>query len=135
MSFAACVQWFDGGHPASVPLALVENVFGATISHREDARWHLRHGVQDCCELHLKTRPRDEVIALTVSRPCDAPNLWEGIHTLLRAGNGVCYWPGGAPLIASPGVAAHLPEDILSSLGEPVVVVNGAAIAQAVATT
>jgi len=132
MSFAAWVQWFEGGHQASVPLAALENAFGASVARREQARWYLRHHGRDCCQLHLKTGPTDGVIAVTLSRPCNDPALWDGVFAILSAGNGVCYWPGSAPFVTSLGAAGHLPEDMLGSLGKPIVVADGGAISRAV---
>jgi len=132
MSFAVWVQWFEDGRPATIPIAVVERVFSASVTRRDDSRWQLRHGDRDLCELHLQFREPQEVVALTVSHPCDAPPLWNSILEVLRERHGVCYWPGGA-VVASQEASAQLPEDMRMSLGDLDVLASGANIAEAVA--
>lgn len=132
MSFAVWVQWFEAGLPSSIPAVVVERAFGASVTRRDGSRWLLRHGDHDVCELGVKAGPPAEVVGLTVSHPCGAPALWDAILTVVRERHGVCYWPGGA-VVASPEAVAHLPNDVLASLGNLVVVSNGANIAEAVA--
>jgi hypothetical protein len=39
------------------------------------------------------------------------------------------YFPGcSGPLLLNTGIAAHLPPDMLASLGEPIIISNGADI-------
>ena len=130
MSFEVWVQWFDGERQATLPLATIEALFATSVSRRDGPWWQLRHGELECCELHVKVSPADQVSCVTISRPCGASALWDCVFALLRAGNGVCYWPGSPPVVADEAAARHLPADMREALGAPVFVENGATIAR-----
>ena len=132
MSFDVWVQWFDAERPATLPLSVVEALFAQSISRRDGPSWQLRHGDAECCELYVKVDPAAEVSSVTISRPCGAADLWDGVLSLLRAGNGVCYWPGGPPVVADQAVALHLPADMRDALGAPVSVESGGRLAMTV---
>ena len=132
MSFQAWVQWFEEGHQATVPLAAVEAAFAGSVIGHEGAYWQLRHDSPGCCEVHVKSGTDDAVSCVTLSRPCGARALWDSVFALLSAGNGVCYWPGSALIVANADVAAHLAPEMRTVLGEPTVVQSGVTIAMQV---
>jgi hypothetical protein len=55
--------------------------------------------------------------------------LWGSKYKVVSMSNVVLYFPGNAPpLIANESVANHLPEDMIDSLGRPLLVRSGAEI-------
>ena len=55
-----------------------------------------------------------------VSRPSKDSALYEALLQVLRLEGVVAYAPGSTPVVGNPATVAHLPPDMLSGLGQPV---------------
>jgi len=129
MSFELYVQSFKDGEPAGIPLGVIRTAFGGFLSEQERDYWHITYGPSDSCELALSALPNSlaQVHCITIARPCSNPRFWSSLIELLSIGNTVLYFPGcSGPMVLNAGAAAHLPPDMLASLGKPIVVSSGA---------
>ena len=135
MSFDAWVQWFDDGDAAAVAAADIRAIFGDSIVSEEGTLWQLSHEGQRCCEVTIQMRAPDQVAGVAIHRPCPSLKLWDAVHALVMLDHGMCYWPGGPPVIALEETVGHLPADMSEALGEPQVASNGLAISQLVEQT
>jgi hypothetical protein len=131
VSFDVFLSVFDHGDLSGIPLSTVRECFGRHVEVAEGAYWKLRYDAENSCNVDLSIDPADpnRVQGLAINRPCGDSRFWNAIFKLLQAGNIVVYFPGGAaPLVASEGVKAHMPPDMVESLGNPIIVDSGAAI-------
>jgi len=131
MSFELYVQSFKHGEPAGIPRGVIRAAFSGSLSEQERDRWYISYSSSDSCSLALSALPDSpgQVHNITVERPCSNPHFWRSLVALLSVGNTVLYFPGCiGPLLLNAGAAAHLPQDMLASLGEPIVVSDGAEI-------
>ena len=60
-----------------------------------------------------------EIWALTVSRPSTDERLYQGLLKLLNLEGVVVYAPDSPVFVGNEKTGAHLPQDMLSSLGRP----------------
>ena len=92
------------------------------VEERSDAeRWVVQYRPTDWCDLYVDAE--SEVFHdFMVSRPCGDRRFWESLLSVLRMGDVVMFWPGSPPLIASTESATRLPEDMVKSLGDPVLI-------------
>ena len=135
MSFEVVVQSFRHGGPAGIPRRALRKVFGKHLSEPEPDFWKLRYDELNYCDLYLSFwsfhGDPGMVTGFTVHRPCPDPRLWDALMAILALGDVVLYYPGyGLPLVVRDSVAAHMPEDMVKSLGRPLVVTSGREILQ-----
>jgi hypothetical protein len=83
--------------------------------------WTVRYGPTDWCDLYVRTKG-DRLNGFMVSRPCCDTRLWDALLTVLQLGDVVMFWPGSPPMIGSAEGATRLPEDMVRSLGKPVLI-------------
>ncbi len=129
MGFDVFLQWHEFGGPASVPEHTVRKAFGEMLVSEDAHCLRLSEG-----DVYLggSKDGGDGVSSVTVSRPTDSKQLWDAVYSLLRVGYGVFYFPGGGPLIASSQAAAHLPPELVETLGPAIVAQSGADLAAAI---
>jgi hypothetical protein len=125
------VNWFENGAPAPVPLSAVLATFGVAAGAPEEQGFPVSYGPEDDSFVYAKADDKGELTGLMVERPCADVRLWDSILTLLRLGNGVCFWPGGSCAVGRVDTIRHLPSDMAADLGEPAVAATGAELAHA----
>ncbi len=128
MSFDIYVQSFRKGEFAGIPRQRVRSAFGAHLIETQTDFWHLRYDDANSCDLFLTAHGTDPsaLRGFTVHRPCGDLRLWDALASILSIENTVLYFPGGrAPLVAYDTVTQHLPADMVTALGRPVVVTTG----------
>ena len=105
------------------------------MSEPEENFWQLRYDKVNWCDLYLGALEQDasKIESMMVSRPCVDGRLWDGLAAILKLGNVVLHFPGGAaPLFARVEVVEHLPPEMVKALGQPVCVATGKEISDAI---
>jgi hypothetical protein len=121
MSFELFVQCFDHGEFGSFPREIVERLFGPFVIRRDSEWIDIEYDAQNSATIYMSADAGLD--GFMVHRPCGDRRLYEALLAILRSGNLVMYWPGDGPaLIGQPETARHLPQDLIDTLGEPVVV-------------
>jgi hypothetical protein len=69
---------------------------------------------------------------VTISR-ASGVDIYNALYEILRQTNSVLIWSFGGCVIADPAVRKDLPEGLIESVGEPILVRSGSEIADAVA--
>ena len=128
---------YHQGQPASLPRAELRRLFPVVDAESEPDYWRIRYDATHECAIGLTPvdgRP-DLVASFCIYRPCAAPRFWNDLLTVLRLGPVALVFPGDAPpIVGSHATVAHLPADVIASMGTPLVADSGVAIANAVAT-
>ena len=131
MSFDLFIQFYDHGAPAGIASDDVRAAFAPCIASSDATHLALEYDVANASYVHLKPHPNNAgaIVAIAVNRPCGDIRLWDSLARVLRLGNAVLFFPGGAnPMVGSADAVPHLPRDIIEALGNPVVVASGNAI-------
>jgi hypothetical protein len=131
VSFDLFIRFYDHGAPAGIALEDVRAAFAPYISSSDATHLALEYDVANGSYVHLKPHPNnaDATVAIAVNRPCGDMRLWDSLARVLRLGNAVLFFPGGAnPMVGSTDAVPHLPRDMIETLGNPVVVASGKAI-------
>ena len=66
---------------------------------------------------------------LVVSRPSADSALYEALLCVLRLEGVVAYTPGSVPVVGNAATVTHLPPDLVSNLGQPVLASTSAELA------
>jgi hypothetical protein len=126
MSFDIHVNFHGGGEFVSLPVAILERIFGpyAEPENRRDPEWwNLTYSDRDHGVLQLHPDANNQIRSFGVNRPPGSPLFWEGILQVLREKPAVLYWPGDNPIVvASEAMIEELPKDMVEALGMPTVV-------------
>ena len=80
--------------------------------------------INNCC-IYLDI---DEpfVNGMMISRPCGGEQFIKCLYRIMQLGNFVFFEPDGKRMIAlNPDIQQHLPEDMIESLGEPLIATDG----------
>ncbi|WP_234249904.1 hypothetical protein [Billgrantia desiderata] len=137
MSFDVYLQSFSHGDPVGIPCDAIRETFGDALSETEADWWRLSFSPDVSCDLSLSALDDDpqSIHSIIVERPCHDHRLWDGLAHLLGKGSSVIYFPGcSGPLVADIAVVAHIPRDMLDTLGQPLLVKSGQDILQHVVT-
>ena len=132
MSLDLHLSCFDGGKLSAFPLSLLEGAFGRHAGEREPHLWKLDYGSEGSSDLSL-TSAASGITGLSVNPPPRSLNFWRGILALLHSTQSCLHWAEGL-IIVQPVVRAHLPPELLQSLGEPTLVLTPEDIRQTVGT-
>ena len=120
MSFDLFVGCFRNGRKGTFPRSLVDDYLGPYVTAKHPGCLTLTFDARSESYLYVEEAP--EIDGFCINRPCTSSKLYDALLSLLRSDNLVLYMPGNCPpLIANPSVTAHLPKDMVDSLGAPVV--------------
>lgn len=131
VSFDLFVQFYEHGEPSVVAVENVRAAFGDHVSGIDATHIRLEYNAENRSYIDLSpdTKSAGAVTGFAVSRPCGDMRLWDALAGILRLGNAVLYFPGGKnPLVGSTDTVAHLPQEMIEALGDPLVVISGQAI-------
>ena len=123
MSFELFLQRFSGGEPAGFAPADVREAFGDALSELEEDFWQVDYGDGQSSDLFVSQLDDNPKLFhnISVHRPCAHPRLYQALWALLDHSGSCLYFPGDcAPLSRDPGIASHLPPDMLEDLGQPI---------------
>lgn len=135
MSFDLYLQAFDNGNPAGIALEIIRDAFGSQVIEVDEDYWQVQYGNEDSSDIFLQALPDESSLIHTISihRPCRDVRLWQSIWLLLELPGTVFYFPGcDAPLTRDPMAAIAMPDDMLASIGEPVIVSSAMEIFQVI---
>lgn len=135
MSFEVYLQCYEFGEPAGLRRDAVRALFPVVESGSEADYWLVKYDDANTCRISVNAAhvDRDSLTALCVLRPCGAPRLWEALLATMHLGHVVLYFPGcRCPLVADEAATAHLPADMIESLGVPALVRTGRDISEAI---
>ena len=119
MSFDLFVGCFRNGEKATFRRSLVDEHFGQYVTAREPNCLTLTF--EDKWESYLYADDADVIESLCINRPAASEELFSAMMSFLRSESLVLYMPGNCPpLVADESVIAHLPKDMVASLGTPV---------------
>ncbi|WFP62359.1 hypothetical protein [Mesorhizobium sp. WSM4904] len=133
MSFEAYLACFEDGQEGYFPTAVVDEAFAPFITSRDGDVWTVtyRDAPLDQTELYMNLNPEDyaQCSGLTVVRPTTNTLLYDSLLKILRGTNSCVYFPGDCPpLVARAETIPHLNQDMIETLGEPLVVLSGTEI-------
>jgi hypothetical protein len=135
VSFEVYLQCFERGEPAGIDRDFVRSLFPVIEDDSEPDYWSVRYDSVKAFHVSvgsMETNP-SKVTSLGVMRPITDMRLWDALLQILRSGNVVLYWPGcSSPLVASEPTTAHLPSDMVETLGKPIVVKTSREIREAI---
>lgn len=120
MSYEYYLQAHLSGDSQGVSTESILEVFRDYVVRKNQTYIDLDFSEGNSCSVYLDTEePANS--NLMISRPC-GDKLGECLFKVMLLGNFVFYEPDGAHMIiVNPDVEAHLPEDMIASLGKPVV--------------
>lgn len=121
------VNRFRKGEPLPFSPGAVEQSFSEPVAERQDGDLALRLGGPDEPINVVQFSPtRNDATAFAVERPLDDLRLYEALLSVLLQEGSVAYAPGSPPVVGVKASMAHLPEDMVASLGSPVVALSAA---------
>ncbi len=124
MSHQIFFQYHLDGGPQAVPTKSVLAAFEPFLRDYETDSVEIRFSEQETCRLFIKTDV-ESVSHFMVSRPCADPRLYDSLFNAALLGNAVSYFPPvERAIVFRPDTVKHLPEDLLSSMGEPLCLVS-----------
>ena len=127
MGFEVFLQCVGDAERSGIPRAGVRSLFPIVEEESEPDYWSVRYDNGNSCHIGVTAAASDRemLTSLYVDRPCGDTRLWEGLHSVLRTGPVVIYWPGGPPVVARRATAELLPKEMVEGLGPAQVAASG----------
>jgi hypothetical protein len=123
MSFDIYVNWHRNGEFASLPVTILEQIFGSYAHPKTAEWWDLRYPDGGHGALQIEPDAENRITNFTVTEPPGDPLFWEGILKILQETPAVLFWPGDdAIIVGSNETIDELPKDMVEALGTPTVV-------------
>lgn len=120
MSYEYILQAHIHQESQDIPTEQILQVFNDYIVLKEQTYIDIDFGEGDTCTIYIDTEmPYNNCVV--ISRPCEG-KLCEFVYKIMGLGNFVFYEPDGKHMIIiNPAVSEHLHEDMIETLGEPVI--------------
>jgi hypothetical protein len=132
MSVEIYVSRFQSGIPANFQQAVLRVAVQPFLSRVESNAYFLKlHGAGLADTVLFADTVSEYIHSFTVSRPPSDVRLYRALLMLARVSGAVIYAPGSPPVVCSRESAAHLPEDMIQSLGSVVHVQSAEELLQA----
>ena len=120
MSYEYYLQAHLNGDSQGVPTERILAIFKDYIVAKSDTYIDLKFSEGNSCSIYLATEEPFNS-GFMISRPC-GDKLGDCLYEVMLLGNFVFFEPDGTHMIIiNPDVEVHLPEDMIESLGKPVV--------------
>lgn len=120
MSYEYFLQAHLHQEAEKIPTESILSVFEPYIIAKDETSIDLEFDEINSCTIYLDTEEADNS-GFMVSRPCD-DKLGECLYKVMLLGNFAFFEPDGKHIITvSPSVEAHLPMDLIETLGKPLV--------------
>ncbi len=104
-----------------IPTASILSIFENFIVAKDEDYISLEFEEGNSCDIYMNTTD-PSISSFMVSRPCDSRQLGKCLYKVMLLGNFVFYEPDGkGPIIVSSATEAHLPADMIESLGKPAI--------------
>ena len=137
MSFDLYLQKFQNGKAAGIALDVIRDVFGKYVVELDEDFWQVQYSVDESSDIFLQPLSGDDglIHTLSIHRPCSDIRLWESLWLLLELPGTIFYYPGCiAPLARDSQAGTNMPEDMRTSLGDPVITTSALEIFQSIDT-
>lgn len=137
MSFEAYLACFQDGEEGYFPTTVVDEAFAPFVTGRdpEFSLWTVTYNdapsILDQTDLYLNRDPEDasRCSGVTLARPSGNPHLFDSLLKILKTTNSTVYSGGECPpMVGRIETIAHLPPEMIETLGSPVVVSSGGEI-------
>jgi hypothetical protein len=129
VSFDLFVNCFEHGEKGVFPGSMLERLFGPQIVSRkpEFSLWSIDYGQNNTSDIYVSFEDGvKNCSGFTINRPCADIRLFEAIYAVLADTNSVLFYPSDdPPLIGKVSTRQHLPQDMVDSLGGPILMNNG----------
>jgi hypothetical protein len=125
MSFQLYLQVFENKQPAGISLDSLREAFAGMLLEIEEDYWQVNFGPNLSSDLFLQFLPSHSefVHTLSIDRPHRDQRLWQAIFELLAQTGMILYYPGAqAPLMRDLQTYSNIPDDLMASLGDPLMV-------------
>jgi hypothetical protein len=120
MSYEYFIQAHLHQDSQKIPTESILSIFKRYIVAKDKTYIDLHFDESNRCTIYLDTEEPDNS-GFMVSRPCGV-KLGECLYEVMLLGNFVFFEPDGKYMITvAPSVEAHLPADMIETLGKPVV--------------
>ncbi|WP_343693182.1 hypothetical protein [Chitinophaga sp.] len=120
MSYEYFLQAHLNQGAQEVPTERILSIFSDYIIVKDKTFIDVRFDESNSCTVYMDTEEAYNT-GLMVSRPCGG-KLGACLYAVMRLGNFVFYEPDGVHvLVVNAAVIPHLPEDMITALGMPVV--------------
>lgn len=121
MSYDYFMQAHVHGEAQEIPTEKFLRIFEKYISQKDDNYIDLYFDELNSCTVYMDTgEPTNS--GITINRPCADERLIRCLYAVMQLGNFVFYEPDGKHMIAlSIETEQHLPEDMVETLGKPLV--------------
>lgn len=120
MSYEYFLQAHLHQEAQKIPTEKILSIFKRYIVAKDESSIDLQFDESNSCTIYLDTEEPGNS-GFMVSRPCEA-ELGECLYEVMLLGNFAFFEPDGKHIITvSPSVEAHLPKDMMETLGKPVV--------------
>lgn len=101
-----------------IPTESILAIFIDHIATKDETYIDLEFEEGNSCTIYMDTTS-STIDGLMISRPCDSRRLGECLYQVMLLGNFVFYEPDGkGPIVVNPETEAHLPFDMVESLGK-----------------
>ena len=132
MSFDLELICVKDGFPDSFPASIVREALGPFVRSQDEDMWILEF--PDGGGGEMLAEDEDETNGVSIGG-ANGVDIYNALYEILRQTHAVLIWSFGGCVIADPSVIPDLPEGLVESVGEPIVVRSGAEIAEAVSNT
>jgi hypothetical protein len=131
MSFDLNLIGLKDGGPADFPASIVREALGPFIQSRDGDFCILAFPDGGGGEMNADDEDAEFTNGVTISR-ASGEDVYNSLYEILRQTHSVLIWSFGGCVIADSSVMNDLPEGLVESVGEPILVRSGAEIAAAV---
>lgn len=129
MSFDIYFIAVDEGDVGELPLAFIENAFQKGSAEWVDSTLRIEYSTPDGLRT-IETVDIDfnivlgddepKIAGFSVNRPPECKDFWLAIVSFLQISHSALFWPGNHALaVGMSETIAHLPPEMIASLGEP----------------
>ena len=132
MSFDVILICLKNGTPDAFPSTIVRQALDRFISFR-DGRF-CKLSFPDGGGGEMFTDQEEETDGVMISS-ASGHQIYDALYEILRQTHSVLFWSFGGCVIADESVVADCAEDMIESLGQPILVHSGAEIAAAIEST
>jgi hypothetical protein len=132
MSFQLYLQLFENKKPAGISQDSLRKAFAGMLIEIEEDYWQINFGSNQSSDLFLQFLPSNSELVhiISIDRPHQDQRLWQAIFELLAQPGMILYYPDGqAPLLRDLQTYSNVPDDLIASLGEPLVVSEASIVA------
>ncbi len=121
MGLQVFLQSLHHGEDWPVPTADILRCFDGCPTTTGDGSLDLVFALDDSCTIYLDT-DADTNTGIMVSRPCGNRKLYESLYAVMKLAHFILIVPGSDGfLVVDQQTLDHVPDEVVASLGEPVV--------------